>query len=59
MRMRTLRRSTLRRRGSISTRRGLLVRVLLAAGVATAVSADQAYHTQRLTLTGVNGAPGR
>ena len=37
---------------------GLTVVAVLAATLAAAASADSAYHTERLELRGLNGAPG-
>ena len=36
----------------------LTIVAVLAAGVTAAASADSAYHTERLELRGLNGAPG-
>jgi hypothetical protein len=36
----------------------LTIAAVLAATLATAASADRAYHTERLELRGLNGAPG-
>ena len=36
----------------------LTIVAVLAAGVTAAASADSAYHTERLALRGLNGAPG-
>jgi hypothetical protein len=36
----------------------LTIAAVLAAMLATAASADRAYHTERLELRGLNGAPG-
>ena len=36
----------------------LTIVAVLAAAVAAAASADSAYHTERLELRGLNGAPG-
>jgi hypothetical protein len=37
---------------------GLIIVAVLAATLAAAASADSAYHTERLELRGLNGAPG-
>jgi hypothetical protein len=37
---------------------GLIIVAVLAATLAAAASADSAYHTERLELHGLNGAPG-
>src|SRR5436190_15849360 len=37
---------------------GLIIVAVLAATLAAAASADSAYHTERLDLHGLNGAPG-